>query len=188
MFRDCQPGGKLHPALVDEKINLDHPVTAQYGETYGYTGTDKLGTWKATASKSKNEAWEVSVDDDDETPASEIMAMPLIEIVKRYGKNTQFKDYVLAYHKLTQIQGLEEEQARKRGEFIHRVHAERLTALIDALGKSLLADVVTNIANSAMSMAIAGASRQEIERAVRAPIERTIKTVKDQAVRGLRDA
>lgn len=199
IYKDCEEGGQLHAAMVGDRVDLDHQAAKMYCAQWGYAEPDMAAVRKEAASKSKaprvtepkrDELDIVDygyVDDSDEKSSTDIMSMTLREVVKRYGKGIEFKEYTMAYHKLVQTQGLEEDQARKRGEFIHRVHAERLIAMVDSLHKALLSDAVTNIANSAMSLAMAGADRAAIESAAREPIERTIKSVKAQITRALRD-
>lgn len=85
------------------------------------------------------------------------------------------------------MRGYEEEQARKRGEYIHRAHAEKLVAMIDGMQKALLTDAVSNMANKAMVQARADADKTDVERAMRDTISRVIKLSKTQIVRSLRD-
>lgn len=117
--------------------------------------------------------------------ATEYLDMPMRAAVLRFGDQSAFKDWTAAVFKLAQLKGMEEEQARKRGDYIQRDVAESVVVMIDALSKALLSDVCMNIATSAMNMAKAGASRNEIEHAVRGSIERTIKMTKQQAVKKL---
>lgn len=122
---------------------------------------------------------------DRDIAATEYLDMPMRVAVLRFGDQAAFKDWTAAVYKLAQLKGMEEEQARKRGDYIQRDVAESVVVMIDALSKALLSDVCMNIATSAMNMAKAGASRNEIEHAVRGSIERTIKMTKQQAVKKL---
>lgn len=122
---------------------------------------------------------------DRDIAATEYLDMPMRFAVLRFGDQAAFKDWTAAVYKLAQLKGMEEEQARKRGDYIQRDVAESVVVMIDALSKALLSDVCMNIATSAMNMAKAGASRNEIEHAVRGSIERTIKMTKQQAVKKL---
>lgn len=122
---------------------------------------------------------------DRDIAATEYLDMPMRAAVLRFGDQSAFKDWTAAVFKLAQLKGMEEEQARKRGDYIQRDVAESVVVMIDALSKALLSDVCMNIATSAMNMAKAGASRNEIEHAVRGSIERTIKMTKQQAVKKL---
>lgn len=122
---------------------------------------------------------------DRDIAAAEYLDMPMRAAVLRFGDQSAFKDWTAAVFKLAQLKGMEEEQARKRGDYIQRDVAESVVVMIDALSKALLSDVCMNIATSAMNMAKAGASRNEIEHAVRGSIERTIKMTKQQAIKKL---
>jgi hypothetical protein len=114
--------------------------------------------------------------------------MPLREIVMRYGTQKQFSGLVGAAKNLLSMRGMEEEQARKRGEYIHRAHVEKLVGMIDSLQKTLLSDAVSNLATSTTAQVKAGATKSEIEKSMRNTISRVIKITKSQVVRSLRDA
>lgn len=190
VYRYCD--GELAPALVEGMVNIDHPLAREFMGRHGYVDPNAPApdpkVKRAPTKKNPQPAPVHTAEDDEDIEASAWLDMPLREVVKRFGTGARFKDYLAAHYKLVQIQGLEEEQARKRKEYIHRAHAERLVDMLDALGKALLSDAVTNIANSASALAKAGADRAAIEAAVRDPIERTIKTVKSQTIRELRNA
>ena len=124
---------------------------------------------------------------DEDRSANEYLSMSLGEIVARYGTQPQFKNLTGAVKNLIQMRGYEEEQARKRGEYIHRAHAERLVAMIDGLQKALLTDAVSSMTNKASVQVRAGATQSEIENAMRDTISRSIKASKSQLVRALRD-
>ena len=124
---------------------------------------------------------------DEDRSANEYLDMPVRELIARYGTQSQFKDLAAAVKNLIQMRGYEEEQARKRGEYIHRVHAEKLVAMIDGMQKALLTDAVSNMANKAAVQVRAEADKTEIERSMRDTISRIIKLSKSQMVRSLRD-
>lgn len=190
VYRYCD--GELAPALVEGMVNIDHPLAREFMGRHGYVDPNAPApdpkAKRAPTKKPLPPAPVHTEEDDEDIEASAWLDMPLREVVKRFGTGARFKDYLAAHYKLVQIQGLEEEQARRRKEYIHRAHAERLVDMLDSLGKALLSDAVTNIANSASALAKAGADRAAIEAAVRDPIERTIKTVKNQTIRELRNA
>lgn len=112
--------------------------------------------------------------------------MPMRLAVLRFGDQSAFKDWVAGVFKLAQMRGMEEEQARKRGDMISRDIAEKMIVMIDALFKALLTDVTMNITSTTIAQVKAGASRSEIEHSIRNSIERTLKMTKAQAVKELR--
>ena len=194
LYRDCENEQKLKPAMVGAKVDLDHKSARLYCAEHNYREPDIADLLKNERNK-KPPAPEKSnvvlppdnfdiVDPDD---ADSYLEMTLKEIITRYGTQPQFKDFVSASKNLLQMRGMEEEQARKRGEYIHRVHVEKLVALIDAMTKTLLSDVVSNLAISCTAQIKADATQPEIEETIRSNISRTIKTTKAQVVRGLRD-
>lgn len=200
VYRHCEPGGDLYPALVEGLVDIDHPIAREFMGRHSYHDPDapapqrQLAKRPAPAAKRPAPAYTPPSDDEapeeddsDSVPTAEWLEMPLREVIERFGTGAKFKDYVGAKYKIIQIMGMEEEQARKRGDYVHRVHVERLVAMIDGLAKALLSDAATNMVNTMTNMVKAGAARQDTERAVREVISRTIKGVKSQAERALRD-
>lgn len=197
LYRDCEPGGPLHSALVGSKIDLDHQAARIYCAQYDYAEPDVVAERKAAAQAEAKKRVpvtapplreeEFTAEEDDDADAEEILSMPLREVVARYGRQGQFKDYVTASKNLVQMQGLQEEQARRRGEYIHRVHVEKLAHLVDSLHKALLSDACTNIAHTTTALVKAGADPRKVEEAIRDTIGRIIKQTKAQVERGLRN-
>ncbi len=127
-------------------------------------------------------------DDQEMQEAQKWLAMSVREVVARYGTFSRFKELANAAKSLVQMRGYEDDQARKRGEHIHRDHAERLIAHIDALHKALLSDTVTNVITTLQAQVKAGADKKELEKTLHTAISRTIKLTKEQSSRSLRDA
>jgi len=205
IYRDCESGGDLYPALMgaggrNPQVDLDHKSARVYCAAHGYEEPDTAGIRKEAKAAAKNKAprhsippppreedFEIEDDELDAEGPSEILQMTLYEIISRYGRNPQFKDYVSAGKTLLAMRGMEEEQERKRGEYIHRAHAEKIIAMIDSLHTALLTDVCTNAATSAMALVKAGESQRRVEEAFRSVISRTLKQSKDQLTRSLRN-
>lgn len=211
VYRHAKAGKRMGAALVGEKIDLDHPDAVRFCAQYNYEEPDGalLGA-KARAGVQQQLAKQRTApaniqtftqeqvaplvemftpDDkaDEDRTANEYLDMPVRELVARYGTQSQFKDLAAAVKNLIQMRGYEEEQARKRGEYIHRAHAEKLVAMIDGMQKALLTDAVSNMANKAAVQVRADAEKTEIERSMRETISRIIKLSKTQIVRSLRD-
>lgn len=127
-------------------------------------------------------------DDQEMQEAQKWLAMSVREVVARYGTFSRFKELANAAKSLVQMRGYEDDQARKRGEHIHKDHAERLIAHIDALHKALLSDTVTNVITTLQAQVKAGADKKELEKTLHTAISRTIKLTKEQSSRSLRDA
>lgn len=191
VYRDCEKGGKLAPAMVGQKVDLDHKSARLYCAEYDYQEPDVVAmarqTPKAKTPPPANVTLPPDEFADDPENAEAYLDMPLREIVMRYGTQAQFKEFVGVSKNLLSMRGMEEEQARKRGEYIHRAHAEKLIALIDSLQKTLLSDAVSNMATSAIAQVRAEATKPEIEKSMRNTISRVIKITKSQTVRALRD-
>lgn len=214
VYRHTEPGKRMGNAVIEGMVDLNHPDAAKFCAQYGYQEPDgasiaaaaRVATVKQVAAAALSPPAStpapsvgrsvpvVAVDNefedgksDEERTANEFMDMSLRELVGRYGTQSQFKNVTAAVKNLIQMRGYEEEQARKRGEYIHRVHAERLIAMVDGLQKALLTDAVSNMSNKAAVQIRAGAEKTEIEGAMRDTISRTIKLSKSQIVRSLRD-
>lgn len=206
VYSQCQKGGKLELALVGSQVDLNHPDAAHFCASYGYKEPDgaaiakeiraKAGKTRTAPPKACDPIHDPQEGDEDEgfgepelddVAAGDILEMPLREVVARFGTAGRLKDYVAVVKSLVQTRGYEEEQARKRKDYIHRVHVEQLVVHIEALQKALLTDTVKNMATRAITQALAGEDRKDIEAAMRDVISRTIKAAKAETERRLRD-
>jgi hypothetical protein len=205
VYKLAAKGKRLENALVGDKVDLNHPDAAHFCAQYDYQEPDGAAiaaaarasvreqpNGKGTAPPSTHldhfppQQFDDDKADEDRT-ANEYLDMSVRELIARYGTQSQFKDLASAVKNLIQMRGYEEEQARKRGEYIHRAHAERLVAMIDGMQKALLTDAVSNMANKVAVQVRANAEKTEIERSMRDTISRIIKLSKTQLVRSLRD-
>lgn len=194
VYAECDnETGALRPAMVGTKVDLNHPDAAHFCAKYGYVEPDVMAIVKSVKKEWRTAAPSNAVlppdqFGDDPDSAEDYLDMPLREIIARYGTQPQFKELMQATKSIVAMRGLEDDQARKRGEYIHRVHAERLIAHIDGLHKMLLSDAVSNMANKAMVMTRAGDDKPAVENALRNTVSRIIKAAKSQAERMLRNA
>jgi len=204
VYRQCEKGGKLHAAMVGDKIDLEHKNAKMYCAEFGYVEPDivaeRAKAAKAATAKAKSMPQydtappahdTIAPDhdgDDEDLDALGFMGLPLREIVKRYGRQAQFKDYVAAYKILVQTQAAEEKMARDRKEYAHFSHIERLAMHIDGLHKMLLTDAAKNIADTSKTLTAAGASDVEVRKAVTKVLEQVIKMAKANSDRIIRSA
>lgn len=201
VYRQFKPGGKLENALVGSQVDLNHPDAAHFCASHGYAEPDgaaiaqqaraKVTKPKPPAPKAHDPIHDHAPDFDEPEPedvtAGELLEMPLREVVARFGTASHLKDYVAVVKSLVQTRGYEEEQARKRKDYIHRVHVEQLVTHIDALQKALLTDAVKNMATRTVTQVTAGEEQKQVEAAMREVISRTIKAAKAELERRLRD-
>lgn len=201
VYSQCKDGGKLSQAIVGTQVDLNHPDAAHFCASYGYSEPDgaaiaqkaraKATKPRATSPKARDPIHDPAPGFDEPEPedvtAGELLEMPLREVVARFGTASHLKDYVQVVKSLVQTRGYEEEQARKRKDYIHRVHVEQLVTHIDALQKALLTDAVKNMATRAATQVAAGEEQKAIEAAMRTVISRTIKAAKSELERRLRD-
>lgn len=189
VYRDCAKGGKLECALVGGEVDLEHQAARMYCAEHNYKEPDVVAISKGAPKPQQPANATLPPDEFADNPdnAEAYLDMPLREIVARYGTQPQFKNLVGSAKNLLAMRGMEEEQARKRGEYIHRAHVEKLVALVDSLQKALLSDAVSNMATTTEAQVKAGATRPEVEKSMRNTISRVIKITKSQIVRALRD-
>tara|TARA_R100001377_G_scaffold55794_1_gene33074 strand:+ start:81 stop:737 length:657 start_codon:yes stop_codon:yes gene_type:complete len=216
VYKHAAPGKRMSGAMVGDKIDLNHPDAVAFCAQYDYQEPDgaliaaaaresgiklakhnqqQIGKRHGAAQpKPPNgsvfvapEEFEDDEKADEDRTANEYLDMTVRELIARYGTQSQFKDLASAVKNLIQMRGYEEEQARKRGEYIHRSHAEKLVAMIDGMQKALLTDAVSNMANKAMVQARSNTDKADVERSMRDIISRVIKLSKTQIVRSLRD-
>ncbi len=213
VYNQCKPGGALHAAMIGDKVDLDHKNARLFCAEFGYVEPDMVAerAKASTAARAKVKSepnydrtppksdilppstysyvpYDDSEDDEDAMDAKAYMDLPLREIVRRYGKQVQFKELVNAYKVLVSTQAAEEKMARDRKEFAHFSHLERLAMHIDGLHKMLLTDVAKNIADTAKTLSAAGASDSEVRHAVTKVLEQVIKMTKAQSERIIRSA
>lgn len=207
VYDDCKQGAPLHAAMVGQHINLEHKNAKMYCAEFGYQEPDivaeRAKATKAATAKAKSAPkydltpppehlpvfdYDDDEGEDDDIGATGYMDMSLRDIVKRYGKRAQFRDYVSAYKVLVSTQAAEEKMARDRKEFAHFSHIERLAMHIDGLHKMLLTDAAKNIADTAKTLTAAGASDVVVRAAVTKVLEQVIKMAKANSDRIIRSA
>lgn len=194
--------GKLGHCIDDDStVDLEHPDVVEFCAMHGYQ-EPTAETTQAKPQKSKPKPMPapfpvtITVPDDrtmaepedpEDVTASELLAMPLGEVIAKFGTASHLKDYVAVVKSLVQTRGYEDDQARKRKDYIHRVHVEQLVVYIDTLNKALLIDATKNMATRAVTQVKAGESQQQVEAAMRTVLSRTIKATKADIDRRLRD-
>ena len=202
VYRQCESGGRLHAAMVGAKVDLDHKNARIFCAEYGYVEPDMVAerakaaqaaTAKANSAPryDMGQAHHTLAPDEDLGPvpsATDFMDMSLRHIVKTYGRQVQFKEYVTAYKVLVATQAAEEKMARDRKEYAHFSHLERLAMHIDGLHKMLLTDAAKNMADTAKTLSAAGASDVEVRKAVTKVLEQVISMTKSQSDRIIRNA
>ncbi len=209
-YRDCN--GPLKKAITDsDLVDLNHIDAVNYCHKYGYEEPDAIAIANAAREQDKqaaerereaipqtttgnftaeywpNGAPEAEYDDSDDQTAADIMRMTLEELVGRYGKQAEFVNYTRALKILTDTRAKEEDAARKRGEYIHRAHVEKVIQHVDALQVALLNESTLAIANKTRAIVKAGGEDKQIERGVHDIISRTIKGAKSTITRALRN-
>lgn len=203
VYRQCKEGGRLFNAVLPgSRIDLNHPDAAHFCASFNYQEPDGAEIAKKVRAETKKPRRSApkAVDqypsalveptegpDPGDISAGELLEMPLRDVVATFGTASHLQGYVAVVKALVQTRGYEEDQARKRKDYIHRVHVEQLVAYIDALQKSLLTDTVRNMATRATAQVKSGESQLTIEESMCEVISRTIKSVKSDFERRLLD-
>ncbi len=193
--------GKLGHCIDDNlEVDLEHPDVKEFCAMHGYQEPTPGATAKPAknprpAPRAKPSAPVIinipddSADEEDpeDVSPSDLLAMPLGDVVAKFGTASHLKEYVAVVKSLVQTRGYEDDQARKRKEYIHRVHVEHLVMYLDTLNKALLIDSVKNMATRAIAQVKAGEDQREVEAGMRTVLSRTIKATKSDIERRLLD-
>lgn len=204
VYKHTKDGGKLHHCMKGKKIDLSQKDIQDFCAEYNYAEPDAAIRAKSVLAgakkmsshnnnqRKKEDDIEIPFDHDpamgidEQTPATAFINMTLGDLVERYGTTYSFRELASAVKTLVQVRGYEDEQARRRGEYVHNDIMLKVVAMVDSLQKMILADGVVNIVNTAMVMTKNDSTKQEIERVTRDTLSRIIKTNKLQITRNLR--
>ena len=119
IYSQCKEGGKLSQALVGSQIDLSHPDAAHFCALHGYSEPDgaaiaQQARAKATKPRTPTPKARDPIHDPDpglgepdpeDVTASELLEMPLREVVARFGTASHLKDYVAVVKSLVQTRG-----------------------------------------------------------------------------------
>jgi hypothetical protein len=204
--------GPLAPAMVGERVNLDHPLVQAYLKSAPKSGraparaptkpsksnSAKPGApTKAAGSAKKSKAAptapgpEPSVPPPPRVPApkdSELEQMRelLRPLTERFGTATAFKDWLAASKSIEEIQQKRLSNEEARGRLISRefVSAHVFGAL-GGMTRKLLRDTPKTLARRVLGLG-QGATVEDAERLIREHISAQIGPVKDKVTRTLR--
>lgn len=189
--------GKLKPACVGRRVDLDHPAVAEYVGSKGRTvpapaKAAKKAPPKQTAphppravkraSQPEQDAESVDGTDDDLESLAELLR-PLVE---RFGTATRFRDWLVALKTIEEIRAKRLDNEEHEGLLIERELVQvRVFGAMDATNRRLLQDFPKTVARELYAQARAGVSHEELEKIVRNMISAQLRQVKTQASRAL---
>jgi hypothetical protein len=181
--------GRLAPACVEKRIDVDHPAVLDYLASKGVAPPRKPESEPPPAEPE----FSVSFDDgEDEGGAEDLDVehfadLTLRQLTDRFGTKTRFKDWLDARKKIADIQEKDLKNDETTGRLIEReLVRTHVFGAIEASNKRLLQDAPKNIARRIYAMAAANVPAEEAERTVREIIGSNLAAVKATAVRVLR--
>jgi hypothetical protein len=178
-------GKQLAPALVGDRVDLDHVATKRYlaGRDEAQTDRDESDAGPTRAPTALPQDSGESAED-----VESFLDLTLRQITDRFPTETQFKDYLDARKKIADIREKELKNEETEGLLIPRegVKQHVFSALNEA-NIRLVRDVPKSIANRAIAAVKSGSSVEEVERMVRDSIASVLKTLKKRSTDVLRD-
>jgi len=201
-------GGSLHDALVNGRIDANHPAAVAYLEKRGadpaaaqapQQAKQPAPAKKAAAKKgwgARNEKQKAASQPDPEAGPAELPAniaafadWTLREIVERFGTDTAFKDLLQAAKTIEDVEDKRLRNAERRGELISRSLVEaHVFGLIEATFKRLLNDSPKTLASQIRSAVEAGSTTEKTEAIARDIITGQLRTIKAQTTKALKQA
>jgi hypothetical protein len=118
-----------------------------------------------------------------------VLDWPLRRIIRRFGTDVQFKDYLMAVSKLEDIETKRIRNANTRGDLISRSYVQQhIMSLIENLTNRLITDTSRTIASELYDLSKAEISLGEAETRTREIFCALVGDVKEQAVRSIKNA
>jgi len=178
-------GKRLAPAMVGDRIDLDHLAAKRYfaGRDAAMTnGADSATVAPKTRTEPRREAPEGEA-------IEGFLDMTLREITDRFPTDTAFKDYLDQRKKIAEIREKELKNSETDGRLIPRDGVKvHVFAAIDEANLRLVRDVPKAIAGKALAAAKSGAQVEEIERLSRDAISSVLKLLKKRSTDLLQNA
>lgn len=197
--------GKVNKAVVDGKVDLDHPSVVEYLKSKATSKTEVI-TKEPISSKSTNSKKtkikpsntnsvtsqnKPKVDsnkkyDPKDNALNEVLHLTLMELVKEFGTDWQFEGWVNGVKKITDIRYKNLQLAELEGSLISReLVVKVIFGAMENSNKRLLVDVPKTMARQLMAMGKAGEPIEDGEAAVRKVLSIQLKNVTTTAQRVL---
>jgi len=165
--------GTFSPALVNNKIDLDHPIVNSYLHEKGIIGSSK--TEEVPQRNHKH--------------PSEYLTMTISEVIDEFGTDEKFVDWLRAVKEIELIIEKRLKNSQTQGDLISREFVRNhVFSYIETANVRLLTDSPRTIAARVIEEVKAGKEKEDIETLIRDLISQQIKHVKEQVTRGLKNA
>lgn len=174
---------KLRRAVVGRRIDLDHEDAVAYLENRGIDPTSV----RESPPKSRKPAPAERPPPLDIAAPAEIAELTIREVVRRFGTQTRFRDWLQALKAIEDIQEKRLRNETANGRLIERELVKtHVFGAIDATNRRLLADTPRTVAQRIYAMARSEAPVEEAEKVVREAIASQLAPVRTSASRALR--
>jgi len=187
----------LLPAMVKDRIDIDHPAATGYLERRGVQiPRSALPPETSPNPRPKPALAPVKADATEPEPAEPTPEdigfyrdMPFGEVVERFGTSRTMRDWLLALKELEVLRDKRMDVAAAQGRLISRELVKvHVIGVLDTCNRSLLADAAQTIATRLFTLARSDASLEEGQRVASEIISSHLKVAFEGAARNLRDA
>lgn len=178
----CRAGGALAPAVVEKRIDADHPATRRW---LGIEDDDPSDG----SESGETDANEPTAPNQLSAEELEEMAEILRPLLARFGTATVFKDWLDALKKIVDIREKDLKNDEFRGRLISRELVEaHVFGAIEGTFRKLLSDSTKTIARRVFASAKSGQTIQEAEAIVHDIVSTQLQQLKAKTEKALRNA
>lgn len=183
----CKPGGPLHDAVVDGKIDTSHRAAKAYLKRQ----TAKASAAKKAAKASTTEAAAVApkglTDDGSPEFIVDVTKLTLAQIEDRCGGRAEFDGWLKSLKLTEEIREKRLKNDETDGTLIPReLVATHVFGAIDEVFRRLLTDSTKTITRITYANARAGVAVESAEKQVRADLAKVLEPMKRRASKALR--
>lgn len=175
--------GRLKPAAIGRRLDLDHPAVQQWLQDRGATPIDMTPEERDLFAKWAPATPQTAQD------IARVKHKSIVEVVTEHGTQFQFFEWLKALKLIEDVTTakLKNEQTT-RGLISRELVEGHVMGIIDAAFRKLLTDAAKSIAARLHSLAKAGAESEELEEAAREIISSQLKAIKAKSVKTLKNA
>lgn len=173
--------GRLRPALENGMIDVTHPLVVDY------LNGERHPDAKRTGPKSRKDFDPSELGDLPEN-MQEFATWTLAEIVKKFGTDIRFQDYLKSVKLIEEISERQLKNEERTGQLIYRsMVQEKIFGLIENAFLRILSDSPKTIAIELSDAVKTGETLEQLESRVRELLSKQIKSIKQQAQRALKN-
>lgn len=179
--------GKLKPAMKGDRLDPEHPAAVEYLERHT-NGAERHKSPQPASNgeEAPQQTTLVPAVIHDESNLGAYADMTIREVVRRFGTERAFKDWLEAHKKIEDVEEKRIKNMELRGELVRRdfvVHTV-FSAWEDS-NRRLLSDVPRTVTARLYAAALSGIAKEESEEVVKDLISEALVAVKEAATRNL---